>query len=124
MSRSRRDRCRLSPSLVLADTQNGASCPGISDARVVQRAIERLAQANLYDERGRRVLISRSEEFLIHGLRYVFPGCVGTADWSSRRLTRPPCRHQRATPRWASAWRWLTACGLAALVISVWRPSS
>ena len=44
---------------------------------VVQRAIKRLAQAGLYDEHGRRVLISQSEEFLVHGLRYVFPGRLG-----------------------------------------------
>jgi hypothetical protein len=44
---------------------------------VVQRAIKRLAQAGLYDEHDRRVRISQSEEFLVHGLPYVFPGRVG-----------------------------------------------
>jgi hypothetical protein len=44
---------------------------------VVQRAIKRLAQAGLYDEHLRRLRLSQSEEFLVHGLQYVFPGRVG-----------------------------------------------
>jgi hypothetical protein len=40
---------------------------------VVHRAIKRLGTAGLLNERLRRVNISQSEEFLLHGLRYVFP---------------------------------------------------
>lgn len=39
----------------------------------VHRAIKRLSTARLFNEHQRRVNISQSEEFLIHGLRYVFP---------------------------------------------------
>jgi hypothetical protein len=40
---------------------------------VVHRAIKRLGAAGLFNENLRRVNISQSEEFLVHGLRYVFP---------------------------------------------------
>jgi hypothetical protein len=43
----------------------------------VHRAIKRLSAAGLFDERHRRVNISQSEEFLLHGLRYVFPAQLG-----------------------------------------------
>lgn len=43
---------------------------------VVQRALKRLAAAGLLDERRRRVNMSQSEEFLVHGLRYVFPAVL------------------------------------------------
>jgi hypothetical protein len=39
----------------------------------VHRAIKRLSTARLFNEHQRRVNISQCEEFLIHGLRYVFP---------------------------------------------------
>ena len=41
---------------------------------VVHRAIKRLGAAGLYSEQTRSVNIPQAEEFLIHGLRYVFPG--------------------------------------------------
>jgi hypothetical protein len=44
---------------------------------VVQRALKRLWQAGLFDPRRRTVNISQAEEFVIHGLRYVFPGALG-----------------------------------------------
>lgn len=44
---------------------------------VVHRAIKRLAEAGLFNEQLRRVNISQSEEFLLHGLRYVFPARLG-----------------------------------------------
>lgn len=44
---------------------------------VVQRALKRLWQAGLFDPRRRVVNMSQAEEFVIHGLRYVFPGTVG-----------------------------------------------
>jgi hypothetical protein len=40
---------------------------------VVHRAVKRLGAAGLYSERTRGVNIPQAEEFLIHGLRYVFP---------------------------------------------------
>ncbi len=43
---------------------------------VVQRALKRLAVSGLLDERRKRVNISQAEEFLIHGMRYVFPGVL------------------------------------------------
>jgi hypothetical protein len=43
----------------------------------VHRAIKRLSAAGLFDEHHRRVNISQSEEFLLHGLRYVFPAQLG-----------------------------------------------
>jgi len=43
---------------------------------VVHRALKRLAVAGLFDERRRRVNASRAEEFLVHGLRYVFPAVL------------------------------------------------
>lgn len=44
---------------------------------VVQRGLKRLWQAGLFDPRRRLVNISQAEEFVIHGLRYVFPGVIG-----------------------------------------------
>lgn len=43
---------------------------------VVQRALKRLATAGLLDERRKRVNLSQTEEFLVHGLRYVFPAVL------------------------------------------------
>lgn len=40
---------------------------------VVHRAIKRIGAAGLFNERLRRVNLSQSEEFLVYGLRYVFP---------------------------------------------------
>lgn len=39
----------------------------------MHRAIKRLGAAGLFSERTRSVNIPQAEEFLIHGLRYVFP---------------------------------------------------
>lgn len=43
---------------------------------VVQRSLKRLWEAGLFDRRRRTANISQTEEFLIHGLKYVFPGAV------------------------------------------------
>jgi hypothetical protein len=43
---------------------------------VVQRSLKRLWEAGLFDRRRRTANVSQTEEFLIHGLRYVFPGSV------------------------------------------------
>lgn len=53
--------------------EDGTSVP----RSVVQRALKRLAAAGLLDERRRRVNLSQSEEFVLHGLRYVFPPVLG-----------------------------------------------
>jgi hypothetical protein len=42
----------------------------------VQRSLKRLWQAGLFDRRRRMANVSQAEEFLIHGLKYVFPGSV------------------------------------------------
>lgn len=39
----------------------------------VHRSIRRLADAGLYDPHRKRVVLSAAEEFLVHGLKYVFP---------------------------------------------------
>jgi hypothetical protein len=76
---------------------------------VVQRAIKRLAQAGLYDEHARRVRISQSEEFLVHGLRYVFPGRVGgptlgvPAAWAAEPLARELALTDELPPVWPAA---------------------
>jgi hypothetical protein len=44
---------------------------------VVQRSLVRLHVAGLFDPRRRAVHVSQSEEFLVHGLKYVFPGSMG-----------------------------------------------
>lgn len=40
---------------------------------VVHRSIGRLTRAGLLDSAANRVNVSQAEEFLVHGLRYVFP---------------------------------------------------
>ena len=39
----------------------------------VHRSLARLAESGLYDARRRRVLTGPAEEFLLHGMRFVFP---------------------------------------------------
>jgi len=76
---------------------------------VVQRAIKRLAQAGLYDEHLRQVRISQSEEFLVHGLRYVFPGRVGgptigvPTAWAAAPLVRELAPSDELPPVWPAA---------------------
>lgn len=59
---------------------------------VVQRSLVRLEQAGLLDPRRRAVNLSQTEEFLIHGLKYVFPASLGgesrgvPAAWGARPL--------------------------------------
>lgn len=60
---------------------------------VVQRGLKRLVQAGLFDPRRRVVNASQAEEFVIHGLRYVFPGVFGGESrgvptaWAAQPLT-------------------------------------
>lgn len=43
---------------------------------VVHRALKRLSVAGLFDERRRRVNATQAEEFLVHGVKYVFPAVI------------------------------------------------
>jgi hypothetical protein len=43
---------------------------------VVQRALKRLSDAGLFDRRRQTPNISQAEEFLLHGVRYVFPAVI------------------------------------------------
>jgi hypothetical protein len=43
---------------------------------VVQRSLKRLWEAGLFDRKRRVANVSQTEEFLVHGLKYVFPGSV------------------------------------------------
>jgi hypothetical protein len=77
---------------------------------VVQRSLRRLWQAGLFDRRRRTVNISQAEEFLIHGVKYVFPGSVNgesrgfATAWGAKpladKLAAPP---NDVPPVWPSA---------------------
>ena len=62
----------------LLATEPGWTIRGVGDAvelapGPVHRSLGRLADAGLYDAKRRRVVWSAAEEFLLHGLRFVFP---------------------------------------------------
>jgi hypothetical protein len=44
------------------------------DAAGITRSLQRLSEGGLYDKTRRAVPIPQAKEFLVHGLRYVFPG--------------------------------------------------
>jgi hypothetical protein len=44
---------------------------------VIHRSLVRLAGAGLFDARRRRVNASQAQEFLVHGVKYVFPAVLG-----------------------------------------------
>jgi hypothetical protein len=77
---------------------------------VVQRSLKRLWQAGLFDRRRRTANISQTEEFLIHGLKYVFPGSINgeirgfATAWAAKpladKLVAPP---NDVPPVWPSA---------------------
>jgi len=76
----------------------------------VQRSLKRLWQAGLFDRRRRTANISQAEEFLIHGVKYVFPGSVNgesrgfATAWGAQpladKLAAPP---NDVPPVWPSA---------------------
>lgn len=67
---------------------------------VVHRAIKRLGAAGLYSERARSVNIPQAEEFLIHGLRYVFPARMeGPSIGVPTAWAAPPLKGRIVTPR-------------------------
>jgi hypothetical protein len=77
---------------------------------VVQRSLTRLWQAGLFDRRRRTANISQAEEFLIHGLKYVFPGSVNgesrgvpTAWGASPLADKLAAPSNDVTPVWPSA---------------------
>jgi hypothetical protein len=61
------------PDWTLRSVEHDTTIPRMA----VQRALKRLADAGLFDPRRRRTRVPQAEEFLIHGLRYVFPAHVG-----------------------------------------------
>lgn len=61
-----------SPDWTVRTLENETTIP----RSVVQRSLKRLWQAGLFDRRRRAANVSQAEEFLIHGLRYVFPGSI------------------------------------------------
>lgn len=84
--------------LKLATREEGWTVRGLSEETaipksVVQRSLKRLAEAGLLDERRQRVSVSQAEEFLLHGMRYVFPARLGgptrgvLAAWSARPVS-------------------------------------
>lgn len=77
---------------------------------VVQRSLKRLWQAGLFDPRQRTARISQAEEFLIHGLKYVFPSAVGgpsrgyATAWAAKPLAdRLAAPSDDVSPVWPSA---------------------
>jgi hypothetical protein len=77
---------------------------------VVHRAIKRLGTAGLFNERLRRVNLSQSEEFLVYGLRYVFPARlegpsrgVPTA-WAADPLANHIVAAEEVPPVWPDAF--------------------
>jgi hypothetical protein len=76
----------------IGSTQQLAGHLGLS-AATTHRALHSLADAGLYDRGRRRVPESAAEEFLIHGVKYVFPPQRGSetrgipAAWAAPPLT-------------------------------------
>jgi hypothetical protein len=76
---------------------------------VVQRSLKRLSEAGLFDAKRRLPRVSQSEEFLIHGLKYVFPAAVGgetrgvATAWGAEPLVSLLApRQDDLTPVWSS----------------------
>lgn len=77
---------------------------------VVQRSLKRLGEAGLFDPRRRVANVSQAEEFLIHGLKYVFPGSVAgesrgfATAWAAKPLVdRLAAAPNDVAPVWPSA---------------------
>ncbi len=75
----------------------------------VQRALERLAETDLVGRDGRTARIAQTEEFLLHGLRYVFPARLGAvtrgvpAAWGAEPLAGEVAGPAEAAPVWPHA---------------------
>ncbi len=75
----------------IGSTQQLAAKLGVSVA-TTHRAVHNLNDAGLYDRGRRRVLEAAAKEFLIHGVKYVFPPVRGSetrgvpAAWAARPL--------------------------------------
>jgi DNA-binding transcriptional MocR family regulator len=75
----------------IGSTQQLADELGVSVA-TTHRAVHNLSDAGLYDRQRRRVPEAAAEEFLLHGLKYLFPGVRGSetrgvpAAWAARPL--------------------------------------
>jgi hypothetical protein len=77
---------------------------------VVQRSLKRLWQAGLFDPRRRVANVSQTGEFLVHGLKYVFPGSVNgesrgfATAWGAKPLAdKLAAASNDFTPVWPSA---------------------
>jgi hypothetical protein len=75
----------------------------------VQRALERLAESDLIGRDGRTARITQTKEFLLHGLRYVFPARLGAvtrgvpAAWGAEPLAEEIGQSGDAVPVWPHA---------------------
>ena len=93
---------------------------------VVQRSLKRLWQAGLFDHRRRMPNVSQTEEFLIHGLRYVFPGSVNgesrgfATAWAAKPLAdKLAAPSNDVPPVWPSAHGDTRGLALEPLHVSV-----
>lgn len=60
---------RMPPSWTVRELSDGLEL-GVGP---VHRSLNRLVEAGLYDPHRKRVVVGAAEEFLLHGMRYVFP---------------------------------------------------
>jgi hypothetical protein len=73
---------------------------------VIQRSIVRLSQAGLLDEGRRRVHVARTEELLVHGVKYMFPPVRGgetrgvPTAWAAPPLQAELARSGELPPVW------------------------
>ena len=64
---------------------------------VIHRSIRRLADAGLLDAASRRVNVAQGEEFLVHGVKYVFPAVLaGETRGIPTAWAAPPLAEQLA----------------------------
>jgi hypothetical protein len=75
----------------------------------VQRALERLSEAGLTGQDGRTARVTQTEEFLLHGVRYVFPARLQAitrgvpAAWGAAPLAAELADSGEASPVWPHA---------------------
>jgi hypothetical protein len=75
----------------------------------VQRALQRLSEAGLTGQDGRTARVTQTEEFLLHGVRYVFPARLQAitrgvpAAWGAAPLAAELADSSEASPVWPHA---------------------
>lgn len=86
--------------------REGAARAGF-DIGGVSRALHRLSAAGMYDQSSRQIRVLQAEEFLVHGLKYVFPAHmrgeargIPTA-WAAEPLSRHLAETDEPPPVWA-----------------------